>query len=96
MIPEEAKQTFSNSRRQLTSNARESKGVTSFIQTYTLETKLEGIVYKVSNTSLMSNRIMEKIRMLSMGSTTIHPGLHINGTPQSCEQGVSISQTRKI
>ena len=29
---------------------------------------------QVSNTSLMFNKIMEEIRMLSMGSTTIHPG----------------------
>ena len=55
MIPGETKLTFSNSRRQLTSNARESKEVTSFIQTYTSETELEGIVYKVSNTSWMFN-----------------------------------------
>ena len=96
MIPEEQKQTFSNSRRQLTSNARESKEVTSFIQTYTSETELEGIVYKLSNTSLMSNRIMEKIRMLSMGSTTNHPGFHIDGIPQLGEHGVSIGQTKKI
>ena len=74
MIPEEAKQAFSNSRQQLTSNARESKEVTSFIQTYTSETELEGIAYKVSNTNLMFNNIMEEIRMLSMGSTTTHPG----------------------
>ena len=33
MIPEEAKQTFSNSRWQLASNARELEEVTSFIQT---------------------------------------------------------------
>ena len=81
MVPEEAKLTFSNSRRQLTSNARESKEDTSLIQTYTSETELEGIVYKVSNTSLMSNRIMEEIRMLSMGSTTIHPDSHGDGIP---------------
>ena len=81
MVPEEVKHAFSNSRRQLTSNARESKEVTSFIQTYTSETELEGIVYKVSNTSLMSNRIMEKIRMLSMGSTTIYPGSLLKGIP---------------
>ena len=75
------KHAFSNSRRQLTSNARESKEVTSFIQTYTSETELEGIVYKVSNTSLMSNRIMEKITMLLMDTTTIHPGFHEDGIP---------------
>ena len=34
MIPEEAKQTFSNSRRQLASNAHELEEVTSFIQAY--------------------------------------------------------------
>ena len=76
MIPEEAKLTLSISWRQLTSTARESKEVTSFIQTYTSETELEGIVYKVSNNSLMFNKIMEEIRMLSMGSTTIHPDSH--------------------
>ena len=75
------KQTFSNSRRQLTSNTRELEEVTALIQTYTSGTELEGIVYKVSDTSLMSNRIMEKIRMLSMGSTTIHPGFHEDGVP---------------
>ena len=73
MIPEEEKQTFSNSRWQLSSDTRELEEVTSLIQTYTSGMELEGIVYKVPNTSLMSNRIMEKIRMLSMGSTTIHP-----------------------
>ena len=36
----------------------------------------EGIVYKVPNTSLMSNKTMERIRMLSMGSTTIYRDFH--------------------
>ena len=89
------KQAFSNSRRQLASNAHELEEVTSFIQTYTSETELEGIVYKVSNNSLMFNKIMEKIKMLLMGSTTIHPGSHINGIPQLCEQGDSIGQTKR-
>ena len=81
MIPEEEKQTFSNSRRQLTSDTRELEEVTALIQTYTSGTELEGIVYKVSDTSLMSNRIMEEIRMLSMGSTTIHLGFLLKGIP---------------
>ena len=34
MIPKETKQSFSNSRRQLASNAHELEEVTSFIQTY--------------------------------------------------------------
>ena len=55
----------------------------------------EGNAYKVSNTSLMSNKVMEKIGMLSMGSTTIHPGFHINGFPQLFEQGDSIGQTKR-
>src|SRR3954469_15164257 len=40
MIPEGAKQTFSNSRRQLTSDKRELEEVTSLIQTYTSLTGL--------------------------------------------------------
>jgi hypothetical protein len=36
---------------------------------------------KVSNTSLMFNKIMEEIRMLSMGSTTIHLGFLLKGIP---------------
>ena len=31
------------------------------------------MLIEVSNTSLIPNKIMEDIRMLSMGSTTIHP-----------------------
>ena len=53
------------------------------------------MLIKVSNTSLMSNKIMEKIGMLSMGSTTIHPGFHMDGIPQLCEQGDSIGQTKR-
>ena len=34
--------------------------------------------------------------MLSMGSTTIHPGFHISGIPQLCEQGDSIGQTKDV
>ena len=34
--------------------------------------------------------------MLSMGSATIHPGFHINGIPQLCEQGDSIGQTKDV
>ena len=52
------------------------------------------MLIEVSNTSLMSNKIMKKIRMLSMVSTTIHPGFHMNGIPQLCEYGDSIGQTK--
>ena len=95
MIPEEQKQTFLNSRRQLTSNARESKEVTSFIQHTLHEWGMKKMLIQVSNTSLMFNKIMEEIRMLSMDSTTIHPGFHINGIPQLCEHGDSIGQTKE-
>ena len=33
--------------------------------------------------------------MLSMGSTTIHPGFHIKGIPQLCEQGDSTGQSQR-
>ena len=36
---------------------------------------------KVSNTRWMFNKIMERIRRLSMGSTITHPGFHIDGIP---------------
>ena len=39
---------------------------------------------------------MEKIKMLLIGSTTIHPGFHISGIPQLCEQCDSIGQTKEI
>ena len=41
----------------------------------------EEMLSKVSNTSLMFNKIMEEIRMLSMGSTTIHLGFLLKGIP---------------
>ena len=56
----------------------------------------EGIAYKVSNTSLKSNKIMERIGMLSMGSTITHPGFHIGGIPQLSEHGDSIGQTKDV
>ena len=96
MIPEDQEQTFSNSRRQLTSNAHESKEVTSFIQHILHERGMKKILTQVSITNLMFNKIMEEIRMLSMGSTTIHPGFHINVIPQSSEHGDGIGQTQKI
>ena len=46
MIPEEQKQSFSNSRRQLAPNARESEEVTSFIQAYSSWMKHEDNAYK--------------------------------------------------
>jgi len=42
---------------------------------------MKKILSKVSNTSLMFNKIMEEIRMLSMGSTTIHLGFLLKGIP---------------
>ena len=74
MIPEEATLNSSASWRQLASNARESEKVTSFIQHMLDEWDMKIMLIEVSNTSLMFNKIMEEIRMLSMGSTTIHPG----------------------
>lgn len=38
---------------------------------------------------------MEQIRMLPMGSTTIHQDTHINGFPQLCEQDNSIGQIKE-
>ena len=43
------------------------------------ERGMKKMLSKVSNTNLMFNNIMEEIRMLSMGSTTIHPGFHKDG-----------------
>ena len=73
MIPEEVKQAFSNSWRQLASSAHELEGLTSFVHMLH-ERVMKIMLTQVSNTSLMFNKIMEEIRMLSMGSTTIHPG----------------------
>ena len=81
MILVEAKLTFSNSRRQLASNAHELEEVTSFIQHMLHVRNMEIMLIEVFNTSLMFNKIMEKTRMLSMGSTTIHPGFHEDGIP---------------
>ena len=39
------------------------------------------MLIEVSNTSLMFNKIIEEIRVLSMGSTTIHPDSHGDGIP---------------
>ena len=53
---------------------------------------MKKMLSKVSNTSLMLGKIMEKARMLSMGSTTILLGFLITGLPPSCEHGDSIGQ----
>ena len=81
MIPEEAKKTFSNSRRQLASNAHVLEEVTSFIQHMLHERDMKIMLIEVSNTILMFNKIMEDIRMLSMGSTTIHLDFLLKGIP---------------
>ena len=39
------------------------------------------MLIEVSNNSLMFNKIMEEIRMLSMGSTTIYPGFLLKEIP---------------
>ena len=95
MILEEVKTSFLESRRQLTSDTRELEEVTSLIQTYTSGTGLEGIVYKVSNTSLMFNTNHGGDKMLLMGSTATHRNFHITGLPPSCEHGDSIGQTKR-
>ena len=45
------------------------------------ERDMKIMIIEVSNTSLRFNKIMEEIRVLSMGSTTIHPDSHGNGIP---------------
>ena len=95
MILEEQKQTFSNSRRQLTSKCTWIKGSHPFHQTSTSWASMKKMLSKVSNTNLMFNNIMEEIRMLLMGSTTTHRNFHITGLPPSCEHGDSIGHTKK-
>ena len=94
MIPEEAKLTFSNSRRQLASDAHELKGVTSFIRTYASCMGHEDNAYKVSNTSSMFNLNHGGDKMLLRGSTATHRNFHITGLPPTCEHGDSIDQTK--
>ena len=55
MIPEEAKLTFSNSRRQLSPNARESEKVTSFIQHMLHERNTKALLTKFPTLALMFN-----------------------------------------
>ena len=95
MIPEEAKQTFSNSRRQLASNAHELEEVTSFIQHMLHERDMKIMLIKVSNTSLMFNMNHGGDKMLLMGSIATHRNFHITGIPPLCEQGDSIGQTKR-
>ena len=57
------------------------RGSHSFHQTNTSWASMKKMLSKVSNTSLMSNKIMEEIRMLSMGSTTILPGFPLKVIP---------------
>ena len=89
------KQTFSSSRRQLTSRCTWIKGSHSFHQTSTSWDSMKKMLSKVSNTNLMFNNIMEEIRMLSMGSTTTQQNFHITGLPPSCEHGDSIGQPQR-
>ena len=85
---------FSNSWRQITSNARELEQVTSLIQTYTSWAEHEGNAYKVSNTSSMFNMNHGGDVMMLMGSIAIHRNFHITGLPPSCEHGDIIGQTK--
>ena len=96
MVPEEATLTFSNSRRQLASNAHELKEVTSSIRHMLHERNTKIMLIKFPILAGCSTRIMEKITMLLMSSTTIHPDFHISGIPQLGEQGDSIGQTQTI
>ena len=81
MIPEETTLTFSSPRRQLTSNACESKEVTSFIQHMLHERNTKIMLIKFPILAGCSTRVMEKVAVLLMGSTTIHPGFHGDGIP---------------
>ena len=77
----EAKQSFSNSRQQLAPNARESEEVTSFIQHMLHERNTKILLIKFPILAGRSTRVMEKVAVLLMGSTTIHPGFHEYGIP---------------
>ena len=81
MILEEAKQTFSNPWRQLTTNARELEEVTTFIQHMLHERHTKIMLIKFPILAGCSTRVMEKVAVLLMGSTTIHPGFHGDGIP---------------
>ena len=89
------KHAFSNSRRQLTSNARESKEVTSFIQHILHERGMKKMLTQVSYTSWMFNMNHGGDEMPLMGSIATHWNFHITGLPPSCEQGDSIGQTKR-
>ena len=69
--------------------------VTSYTKHVFHERDMKIMLTKVSNTSLMFNMNHGGDKMLLMGSTATHPGVHINGVPQSCEQGDSIGQTQR-
>ena len=89
------KQSFSNSRRQLAPNARESDKVTSFIQHILHKWDLKIMLIKVSNTSLMFNMNHGGDKMLLMGSIATHQNFHITGFPPSCEHGDGTGQTKR-
>ena len=81
MILEKATLTFSNSRRQLASNAHELEELTSFIQHMLHERITKIMLIKFPILAGCSTRVMEKVAVLLMGSTTIHPGFHGDGIP---------------
>ena len=82
MIPEETKNNLSRTHggnlHQMHMNSRKSLLSSKHILH---EWDMKKMLTQVSNTSLMFNKIMEEIRMLSMGSTTIHPGFLLKGIP---------------
>ena len=81
MIPEEAKTNFLEFTTATYIKCTWIKGSHSFHQTSTSWASMKKMLSKVSNTSLMFNKIMEEMKILSMGSTTGHPDFHEDGIP---------------
>ena len=76
------KQSFSNSRRQLTTNAHELRRSHFFHPNiYFMNQHEENAFKKFPTLAGCSTRVMEKVAELLMGSTTIHPGFHGDGIP---------------
>ena len=95
MAPEEAKTCFLEFTSATYIKCTWIKGSHSFHQTSTSWASMKKMLWKVSNTNLMFNNIMEEIRMLSMDSTTTHRNFHITGLPPSCEHGDSIGRPQR-
>ena len=95
MIPRKQKQTFSNSRRQLASNAHELEEVTSFIQHILHGWDMKKILTQVYNTSLMFNMNHGQNENVANGLNNNPSRLPYDGIPQLCEPGDSIGQTKR-